>query len=202
MIPVLREGSAYLSRASSLVFPSRELRPSRSQSFYWTDYSVLRIVDPNLACRPLILFDGVCNLCNAAVQWVIERDPESVFGFASLQSEAGQSQISRALSASDHKELLLPDSIVLLDHHGLHTQSSAAIRIARQLGFPYSLAAAGFLFPRPLRDAVYRFIAKNRYRWFGRRDSCMMPAPGLESRFLDAHEPRAVIQPVAAPSNR
>jgi predicted DCC family thiol-disulfide oxidoreductase YuxK len=132
---------------------------------------------------PLILFDGVCNLCNAAVQWVIERDRRGVFRFGALQSEAGRAALRGAGTAQD-----LPDSIALIDGAGTHTRSDAALRIARNLGFPWSLAALARAVPRPLRDAVYSWVARHRYRWFGRRDSCMVPTPELAARFVDAGE--------------
>jgi predicted DCC family thiol-disulfide oxidoreductase YuxK len=132
---------------------------------------------------PLILFDGVCNLCNAAVQWVIERDRRGVFRFGALQSEAGRAALRGAGTAED-----LPGSIVLIDGAGTHTGSDAALRIARELGFPWSLAAVARAVPRPLRDGVYSWVARNRYRWFGRRESCMVPTPELAARFVDAGE--------------
>ena len=138
--------------------------------------------------HPIILFDGVCNLCNAAVQWVIERDTQGRFLFASLQSEAAR----RELRSADEGVTIeaLPDSIVLLDAGRIYIRSAAAIRIARQMGFPYALLGVFMAVPRPIRDAVYRLVARNRYRWFGRRDTCMVPTPDLESRFLDSGEAR------------
>jgi predicted DCC family thiol-disulfide oxidoreductase YuxK len=129
---------------------------------------------------PLILFDGVCNLCNAAVQWVIARDRRGVFRFGALQSDGGRAALRGAGTAED-----LPDSIVLIDGAGTHTRSDAAIRIARGLGFPWSLAVIAFAIPRFLRDAVYSWVARNRYRWFGRRESCMVPTAELAARFVD-----------------
>ena len=137
--------------------------------------------------RPIILFDGVCNLCNSAVQWVIKRDKEGRFDFASLQSNAARRELEKVLGAKDIDAL--PDSIVLVDSDGVHTRSAAALRIARGLGFPYALLGLGVLMPRPIRDAVYDLIARNRYRWFGRRDTCMTPTPDIATRFLDADEP-------------
>ncbi len=134
--------------------------------------------------QPLILFDGVCNLCNAAVGWVIERDRRAVFRFGSLQSTAGRA----ALAAARHVGPLL-ESMVLIDAAGSHTRSDATIRIARGLGFPWSLASLALLLPRPLRDAAYAWVAKNRYQWFGRRESCMVPTPEIAARFLDPAEP-------------
>jgi len=136
---------------------------------------------------PLILFDGVCNLCNTAVQWVIARDQHATFRFASLQSAAARTAIEERIGADAASRL--PDSIVLLDERGLHTRSTAALRIATKLGFPWSLAAIWFVLPRFLRDPVYDFIGKRRYRWFGKKDACMVPSPELRARFLDANEP-------------
>ena len=135
---------------------------------------------------PIILFDGVCNLCSAWVRWIVPRDPHGVFRFASLQSQAARDAI---LGATGGASAHLPDSIVLLDEQGLHTQSDAVLRIVRRLGLPYALLAATGIVPRVLRDAVYRIVASNRYRWFGRRETCLLPAPGIASRFLDAEEP-------------
>ncbi len=138
--------------------------------------------------RPIILFDGVCNLCNSAVQWVIERDKEERFYFASLQSDAARRELEELMGAEEIDAL--PDSIVLLDSEGAHTRSAAALRIARGLGSPYSLLRLGVVLPRPIRDALYDLIARHRYRWFGRRDTCMTPTPDLAARFLDADEPQ------------
>ncbi len=134
--------------------------------------------------RPIILFDGVCNLCNSAVQWVIERDKEGRFDFASLQSHAARRELERVIGPEQIDAL--PDSIVLLDSDGVHTRSVAALRIARALGSPFALLGLGVVVPRPIRDAVYDWIARNRYGWFGRRDTCMTPTPDLAARFLDA----------------
>jgi predicted DCC family thiol-disulfide oxidoreductase YuxK len=146
--------------------------------------------------RPLMLFDGVCNLCNAAVQWVIERDARGQIRFASLQSEAGRQALREALGDGAGR---LPDSFVLIDAHGVHSESSAALAVAGHLGWPYRLLTGTRIVPRFVRDAVYRLVARNRYRWFGRRDTCMLPTPHLASRFLDAAEPRPAIPPSAAP---
>ncbi len=127
----------------------------------------------------MILFDGVCNLCNGLVQFVIARDPARRFRFASLQSDVAQRRLEGAGIAAD-----VPDSIVLLEEGRLFTRSTAALRIARRLRFPWSLAFALIVVPRPLRDWVYSLVARNRYRWFGRRETCMIPTPELEERFL------------------
>jgi len=133
--------------------------------------------------RPVILFDGVCSLCNSAVQWVIERDQEGRFDFASLQSDAARRELAKVMDANEIDAL--PDSIVLLDSDGVHTRSKAVLRIARILGRPYTMLGVAFVLPRTIRDAVYDLIARNRYRWFGRQDTCMTPTPDLAGRFLD-----------------
>ncbi len=139
--------------------------------------------------RPVILFDGVCNLCNSTVQWVIKRDKEGRFDFASLQSDVARRELGKVM---DTKEIdALPDSIVLLDSDGVHVRSAAALRILRGLGSWFLLLRLGVVLPRPIRDAVYDMVARNRYRWFGRRDTCMIPTPDVAARFLDADEPRA-----------
>ncbi len=127
--------------------------------------------------QPVILFDGVCNLCNASVKWIIARDPHALFRFAALQSPEG----SRLLAGYGP----LPDSVVLVDGKGVHTQSTAALRIASKLGFPWSLAVVGLAVPRFVRDFFYKLIARHRYRWFGRQESCLLPTPELRARFLD-----------------
>lgn len=138
--------------------------------------------------RSIILFDGVCNLCNSTVQWVIRHDKEKRFDFASLQSDAARRELSRLMGAEDISAL--PDSIVVVDSDEVHTRSAAALRIARAVGFPYALLGLGVVLPRPIRDAIYSTVARNRYRWFGRRDICMTPTPDVAGRFLDADEPR------------
>ena len=138
--------------------------------------------------RPVLLFDGVCNLCNSAVQWVIERDREGRFDFASLQSDAARRELVRVMTTEEIDEL--PDSMVLIDSGGVHVRSAAALRILRELDSWFLLLRLGVVLPRPVRDAIYKLIARNRYRWFGRRDTCMTPTPDIAARFLDADEPR------------
>jgi predicted DCC family thiol-disulfide oxidoreductase YuxK len=134
---------------------------------------------------PLILFDGVCNLCNGAVQFVLRRDPRGHFRFASLQSAASRAALAKVGALGT-----LPDSIVLLADGRVRVKSAAALAIARGLRFPWPLLTVFWLVPYPLRDLVYDWIAKNRYRWFGRRDECWVPTPELRARFLDAGEAR------------
>jgi predicted DCC family thiol-disulfide oxidoreductase YuxK len=128
--------------------------------------------------RSVLLFDGVCTLCNGFVRFVIERDPAGRFQFAPLQSDAAR----RLLGAAQQP---LPDSLVLVEDSRLFTRSTAALRVARGLRFPWPLAYVFVAVPRPVRDWVYDAVARNRYRWFGRREICMVPTPELRSRFLN-----------------
>ncbi len=128
----------------------------------------------------LVLFDGVCNLCNGFVQFVIARDSAGRFQFAALQSASARRVLERHAAPTP-----VPDAIVLVDEGQLFTRSTAALRIARRLTFPWPLAYAFIAVPRPLRDLIYNRIARHRYRWFGKRDRCMLPAPSLRSRFID-----------------
>lgn len=148
---------------------------------------------------PVVLFDGVCNLCNAAVQWLIERDAKGRLRYASLQSEAASRLLTEHLSPEQINAL--PDAMILVDGAGVHTSSTAALRITGVLGWPWKAASAFLAVPPVLRDAVYRFVARNRYRWFGTRDTCMIPTPDVATRFLDADEPRPPVDPGTPAAN-
>jgi len=128
----------------------------------------------------VILFDGVCNLCSGFVQFVVPRDAEGKYRFASLQSDVGQALLAEHDLASD--EL---DSVVLIEDGGSYVKSSAIIRIATGLGGRYRLLSPFRYVPRAVRDRVYDFVADNRYRWFGKKDRCMMPSGDVESRFIE-----------------
>lgn len=130
--------------------------------------------------HPIILFDGVCNLCNASVNFVIDRDPDARFRFGALQSDAGRALLSR--HAMDDRWL---DSIVLVEEEGVYTASDAALRIAVHLKGAWGLMRIFRIVPRPIRDAVYNWIARNRYHWFGKEDACRLPTPELRARFID-----------------
>ena len=125
---------------------------------------------------PVILFDGVCNLCTASVRFVIGRDRRRRFRFASLQSAAAE----RLLGQRDNLE-----SMVLVQDGRTYRKSTAALRIARRLDGLWPLLSVLLVIPRPLRDAVYDWIGARRYRWFGRREVCWAPRPELAERFLD-----------------
>jgi predicted DCC family thiol-disulfide oxidoreductase YuxK len=129
--------------------------------------------------RPVLLFDGVCNLCNGLVQWLIERDGGR-FRFAALQSEAGRRLLERHDLPTDDF-----DTFVLVEGDDHWTKSTAALRVLRRLGLPYSLLYPSVVVPRVVRDRVYEFVADHRYGWFGRRESCMRPTPEREARFLE-----------------
>lgn len=139
---------------------------------------------------PLLLFDGDCNLCHGAVQFVLRRDRRERFRFASLQSAAGRAALAAAGVAG-----ALPDSMVLLHRGRVRTKSGAALAIARLLPLPWPLASVAWLVPYPVRDLVYDWIARNRHRWFGRPAQCWVPTPALRARFLDADERRAAPAP-------
>ncbi|HLK59114.1 MAG TPA: DCC1-like thiol-disulfide oxidoreductase family protein [Chthonomonadaceae bacterium] len=128
----------------------------------------------------LVLFDGVCNLCNRSVQFIIRNDPGKRFRFASLQSPAGQEVQQRFHLPPDAL-----DSVLLLENDRLYNRSTAALRIARRLRGLWPLLSVLLLVPRPLRDWAYNLIAKNRYRLFGKRDVCMLPTPELKDRFIN-----------------
>jgi len=132
-----------------------------------------------MAQLPIILFDGVCNLCNGAVQFVIKHDVKKQFMFASLQSDAGQQLL---------KQYQLPlqsfNSFVLIQNEKTYFKSTAALMVAKQLNGITKLLYGFIIVPAVIRNAVYNFIAKNRYKWFGKKESCMMPTTQLTSRFL------------------
>jgi len=130
--------------------------------------------------KKLILFDGVCNLCNTAVLYVIKRDKEKVFMFAPLQSDIG-SKIIKKYNIDINKI----DSILLFEHDkGLYYKSTAALKIASTLSFPTKLLSIFLLVPSFIRNVIYDYIAKRRYKWYGKQDSCMIPTPELNSKFL------------------
>lgn len=126
----------------------------------------------------VLLFDGVCNLCNSSVNFVIDHDKKNLLHFSALQSEAGSALV-------EHFKLADVDSLILIYRGRAYTRSAAAIRTGVLFGGIYRLLAVFLLIPPFLRDPLYDFIARNRYRWFGRRDTCRMPEPGLKKRFLE-----------------
>ena len=138
----------------------------------------------------IVLFDGVCNFCDASVNFVIEHDHDGYFKFAPLQSEAGEKLarehgLRSATGKAESKGGLIPiDSVILIEDGVAHTHSTAALRIVRRLGLPWSLLYALIIVPKPVRDYFYRLFAKYRYRMFGKKDECMLPTPEVRARFL------------------
>ena len=128
--------------------------------------------------RRLILFDGECNFCDASVQFIIKRDPKALFKFTSLQSDSGIDML-RKFGVSEKT-----DSIVLIEGDHYYTESTAALKIARHLTGLWKLCYIFIVVPKPLRDIFYRFVAKNRYKWFGKKDACMLPSVEQRKRFL------------------
>jgi predicted DCC family thiol-disulfide oxidoreductase YuxK len=130
--------------------------------------------------HPIILFDGVCNLCNHAVQWILGKDTKEIFRFAALQSHIGQDFLKK--HGLDPLKL---NSVVLITKKKAYTHSDAALEIASLLGGFWQILSIFKIIPRFIRDAVYNFIAKNRYRWFGKQESCWLPTKELKKRFID-----------------
>ena len=134
--------------------------------------------------QAVILFDGVCNLCNGSVNFIIDRDKQQYFKFASLQSdEAAQLLAAHALPANSL------DSIVLVEGGRLYLRSTAALRVARRLSGGWPLFYVFMVIPPFIRNAVYNLIARNRYKWFGKAAACRIPTPELKSRFLESATP-------------
>jgi predicted DCC family thiol-disulfide oxidoreductase YuxK len=125
----------------------------------------------------IVLFDGVCNLCNGWVRFILRHDRHRRFKLAPLQSPAGEALLER------HR-LGNADSIVLIEDGAAFARSSAVVRILRRLPFPWNLGWLGWIVPRPLRDAIYSWVGRNRYRWFGRLDRCPVPGSDIADRFL------------------
>ena len=128
---------------------------------------------------PVLLFDGVCNLCNGSVQWVLRHDARAQFRFAALQSDTGQALLRRF--GLDSAQL---DTVVLVDGDRIFLRSDAPLEVARRLGGGWALLYIFKVLPRPLRNAVYDWVARHRYRWFGRQESCMLPRPEWKGRFV------------------
>lgn len=134
----------------------------------------------NVAGRDVILFDGVCNLCNGAVDFILDRDPAGNFAFASLQSDAGQEILSHHGLSTDNF-----NSLVLVKNERVYQKSRAALEIAARLKGGWPLLQVFRIVPGFIRNGVYDFIARNRYRFFGKRESCRFPTPEIRSRFLE-----------------
>lgn len=130
--------------------------------------------------KAVILFDGVCNLCNGSVQFIIKRDVNSQFQFAALQSAYGQGQLNKLNIPANALQ-----SIVLIKKDKYYQRSNAVLEISRMLGGFWSVLYVFKIIPTFFRDWIYNVIANNRYRWFGKQNQCMIPTPALKTRFLD-----------------
>lgn len=128
--------------------------------------------------KGIILFDGVCNLCNGFVQKVISADKNDYFRFASLQSDEAKNLLKESPEFLDLK------TIIFLENDKIYTRSTAALRISKHLSGIWPLLQSGYIVPAFLRNTLYNFIAKNRYKWFGKKDQCMIPSPALQNKFL------------------
>lgn len=127
----------------------------------------------------IILFDGVCNLCNGAINYVIKRDKKDIFKFAVLQSEIG-----KELTSKFNIDTSKVDSIILVDGDVHYEKSAAALHIAKHLSGVHPLLYGFMIVPKFLRNSVYDYVARNRYKWFGKKESCMIPTAELKSKFL------------------
>jgi predicted DCC family thiol-disulfide oxidoreductase YuxK len=130
--------------------------------------------------HPVILFDGVCNLCSGSVQYVIKHDPQHIFRFASLQSPFGQKFLSDNNLPSNNI-----NSFILFSKKKIYTRSTAALQVAKRLKGLIKLLYVFMIVPGFIRDGVYNIIAKNRYKWFGKEETCWLPTPELKNLFLD-----------------
>lgn len=129
--------------------------------------------------KSIVLFDGVCNLCNSVVQFLIVRDKKKKLFYSALQSSVGQEILrDNGLNTSDF------DSFILQYKGEVYSKSSAGIRVLSQLGGLWPMMKVFLIVPKPIRDWVYSLIANNRYKWWGKKDHCMMPTPEMQSRFV------------------
>ena len=130
--------------------------------------------------QKIILFDGICNLCNASVIFILQHERQPAFKFASIQSEAGQKLLNGCGLPSDYNQ-----AVILIDDGKPYFGATAALKIGQTLKFPWSfLSSVVFIVPKFIRDWVYNQIALHRYQWFGKREFCLIPSKSLKSRFL------------------
>jgi predicted DCC family thiol-disulfide oxidoreductase YuxK len=129
--------------------------------------------------KPVILFDGVCNYCNSMVQFIIRHDKQQKFLFAPLQSDAGR-QLLQAYQLPE-KDF---NSFVLIDQNKTYLRSSASLQVLKKLPLYWKWTQVFWIVPLFIRDGIYNFIARNRYKWFGKKETCMIPSPEVKMRFL------------------
>ncbi|MEP7278397.1 MAG: thiol-disulfide oxidoreductase DCC family protein [Bacteroidota bacterium] len=137
-------------------------------------------IDKKNIDKKIVLFDGICNLCNGAVQFILKRDKKNRFLFGALQGNAGQQYIAdfKLPAPSFH-------SFILVENGRVYTRSTAVLRVLKRLGGAWPLLYAFIIVPPFIRDGLYRLIAKNRYKWFGKKDQCRVPAPAEKEKFLE-----------------
>jgi predicted DCC family thiol-disulfide oxidoreductase YuxK len=133
----------------------------------------------NKGSENILLFDGICNLCNGAVRFVIERDPARKFKFAALQSVTGRQWLEKMGLTEENT-----DSFVFIQGDHYYLRSSAALRVLKEIGGGWKIFYVFMIIPKPLRDFVYNLVARSRYRIFGKRETCMVPTPDLQDRFI------------------
>lgn len=126
----------------------------------------------------IILFDGECNFCDQSVQFIMKRDVHELYKFASIQGEVGQQLVKKYRIAANL------DSLIVVSNNKCYFKSTAALNICRNLNGGWKLLRFLFIVPRPIRDFFYDIFAKNRYKWFGKKNSCMLPTPEIRKRFL------------------
>lgn len=129
--------------------------------------------------HPIVLVDGVCHFCQGLTKWIIKRDPEGKYHFASLQSDVAKELLAKGNLSTDSM-----DTFVLIENGKYYTRSTAALRLAKGLKFPYPLLYVFIIIPKFIRNAAYNWVARNRYRWFGKDEACMLPTPEIKDRFL------------------
>jgi len=130
--------------------------------------------------KKIVLFDGVCNLCSSSVQFILKKDKKNQFLFGSLQGQTGQEYLKKFNLPADNF-----NSFILVENDKLYTRSTAALRVLKHLGGGWSFWYALMIVPKFIRDAIYNWIAKNRYAWFGKKEECWLPKPELKAKFLN-----------------
>jgi predicted DCC family thiol-disulfide oxidoreductase YuxK len=137
--------------------------------------------DEDIKQQHIILFDGVCNLCNSSVQFILKQERIPVFHFASIQSETGKELLTGCGLPPDFS-----DAVIYIQHGKIYLGSTAALKVGQRLKFPWSIISSfGMLVPKRIRDWVYNQIGMHRYQWFGKREVCMVPTKQLRARFYD-----------------
>ena len=145
-----------------------------------TEQTINFMLEEEIRSQHIVLFDGVCNLCNGSVIFILKHEPSPLFRFASIQSETGKELLKWCRLPQDFN-----DAVIYIENGIVHLGSTAALKIGQRLKFPWSMISSmGLLVPKFIRDWAYNQIGKHRYQWFGKRDVCMIPTKELKTRFL------------------